>query len=149
MKAVLVRLFAVGQNSQSVDLALLLLRIMVTTSLIYHHGIAKILDWNLLTTHPLDPIGIGVVPSLIYAGFCDLLCAFLVLVGFATRISSFFCITTLATVAFLMDHALTTPYFPIPHTGHGEISWVYMAAFVVTIIAGPGRYSVDAKLRLS
>jgi len=148
MKVALARLFVVGQNSRSVDIALLLLRVMVMSSLIYHHGSDKIPDWNLLTSRlvPLDPIGIGVVPSLIFATFADLVCASFVLFGFATRIASFFCIICLFAVTFIMSHALTTPFWPVPHTGHAEVAWVYMAVCIVTLIAGPGRYSLDAKL---
>jgi putative oxidoreductase len=151
MKVSLARLFAVGQNSRSVDVVLLLLRIMVMSSLIYHHGSDKIPDWNLLVSRkvPLDPIGIGVVPSLIFATFSDLICASLVLIGFATRIASFFCFVTVFAVAFLLDHALTTPYWPVPHMGHAEVCWLYMAVTLAMIIVGPGRYSLDAKLKLS
>lgn len=149
MKVTLASLFSVGQNSKSVDLSLLLLRLMMMPCLIYHHGIDKITDWNLLTTNPLmrmDPFGIGVVASMLIAGFADLFCAFLVLIGFATRIASFICIGVLGTVVFILAHALTSPLFPMVHGGHGELSWVYMAGFVVIIIVGPGRYSLDSKL---
>jgi putative oxidoreductase len=147
MKIALARTFAVTQNSRSTDIALLLLRIMVTTSLFYHHGMDKIPDWELLKTRPyLNPIGIGVVPSLVFALITDTICAFLVLVGFGTRIASFFCLLTLGTVLFLIDHVLTTPYWPVPHGGHGEMLWVYTAAFLVFLIAGSGRYSLESRL---
>lgn len=147
MKAALARLFAVTENSRATDVALLLLRIMVATSLIYHHGSDKIPDWDILTKRPyLDPIGIGIVPSLIFALFTDAICAALVLVGFGTRIASFFCLLTLGTVFFIIDHALIPPYWPVPHGGHAEMLWVYMAAFLVFLIAGGGRYSLEAKL---
>lgn len=148
MKAALARLFAVGKNSRSVNIALLLLRIMVATNLIYHHGVDKITDWNMLITRPLDPIHIGVVPSLLFAGFADIVCASCVLFGFATRIASFFNLVVLSTVFFIMYHALTTPYWPVPHTYRAELVWQYMAAMVAIIIAGPGRYSIDGKLAL-
>ena len=147
MRDAIARLFAVGHNSRAVDVGLLSLRIMVTTSLIYHHGLSKVFEWQLLTTHPTnDPIGIGIVPSLIFAGFTDLFCAVLVLFGFATRIASFFCAITLATVCFIIDRALMPPFWPAPHSGRGELTWIYMAIFITLMFAGPGLYSLDSKL---
>jgi putative oxidoreductase len=130
------------------DFALLLLRVMVMSSLIYHHGSDKIPDWNLLTHRqvPLDPIGIGVVPSLVFATFADLVCGSLILVGLATRIASFFSAVCVFAVVFFINHALTTPYWPVPHEGHAEVAWVYMAVCLFLMIAGPGDYSLDAKL---
>ena len=138
----------VGQNSTALDVGLLLLRIMVMSSLIYHHGSDKIPDWNLLTHRqiPLDPIGIGVVPSLVFATFADLGCGTLILLGLFTRIASFFSAICVFAVVFFIDHALTTPYWPVPHTGHAEVAWLYMAVCLFTMIAGPGKFSLDAKL---
>jgi putative oxidoreductase len=147
MKTFFARLFTVEPTSRSVDIALLLLRVMVMSSLIYHHGSDKIPDWDLLTHRkvPLDPIGIGVVPSLVFATFADLICGTLILVGLATRIASLFSAICVFAVVFFINHALTTPYWPVPHEGHAELAWVYMAVCLFTMIAGPGRYSLDAK----
>lgn len=149
MKVLLARLFAVAQNSRSVDLALLMLRIMVISSLVYHHGADKIPGWHYLITRkvPLDPIGIGVVPSVVFATFADLVCGLALLFGFATRIASFFCVICLFAVVFLIDYALTTPFWPVPYTGHAEVAWVYMAVCLFFLIVGPGRYSLDSKLK--
>ena len=151
MKTKLARLFSAGENSRPVDIAILVLRIMVMSSLIYHHVSDKIPDWQLLTHRqvPLDPIGIGVVPSLVFATFADLGCASLILIGLATRIASFFSAVCVFAVVFFIDHALTTPaYWPVPHTGHAEVAWIYLAVCLFTMIAGPGRYSLDSKLHL-
>jgi uncharacterized membrane protein YphA (DoxX/SURF4 family) len=147
MKTFFARLFTVERTSRSMDFAILLLRVMVISSLVYHHGSDKIPDWDLLTHRkvPLDPIGIGVVPSLVFATFSDLICGSLVILGAATRIASLFCAITVFTVAFFIDHALTTPYWPVPHGNHAEMCWIYTAVCLFLMIAGPGRYSIDAK----
>lgn len=148
MKAALARTFAVSKNAKSTDVALLVLRIMVGTSLFYHHGIDKIPEWDRLITRPhLDPMGIGVVPSLVFALFTDSVCQVLVLVGFGTRIAAFFSLITLGVVLFMIDRVLMTPFWPIPHGSHGELVWVYAAAYMALLIAGAGRFSLEARLK--
>jgi putative oxidoreductase len=148
MKAPTERLLSIGQTSMSTDIALLMLRIMVTSSLIYHYSADKIPDWNMLTHKdpPLGPIGIGAVPSLALAAFTDLFCSSLVLIGLVTRTASLLCALCLFGAVFFISHALTTPYWPFPHEGHGELGWLYLAVCLFIMIVGPGRHSLDSKL---
>jgi putative oxidoreductase len=145
MKKTIARLLVVDQNSRSTDIALLLVRIMVGVSLIYHHGAEKFYNWNTLVGFHLDPIGIGVGPSVAYAGFADGICALAVVFGLWTRVASFFTLICLGTVFFIMEHALSAPLLQPGHGGHGELVWLYMAGFVVTLVGGPGRFSLDNK----
>ena len=147
MKMLLARLFSVGQNSRTVDGTLLLLRLMVMSSLIYHHGTDKIPDWNMLTHKPeLNVLGIGAVASVFFATFADLVCASLVLIGLATRIASFFCAVCVFAVVFIINQSLNPPYWPLQHHDHAELGWLYLAVSLSIMILGPGRYSLDQLL---
>lgn len=148
MKMLIARLFSVGQNSRIVDSTLLLLRIMVMSSLIYHHGTDKIPDWNMLTHKPeLNVLGLGGVASVFFATFSDLVCASLVLIGLATRIASFFCAICVFAVVFIINQSLSPPYWPLQHHDHAELGWLYLAVSLSLMILGPGRYSLDEVLQ--
>lgn len=165
-----VRLWHVDENSKATDIGLLVLRIAVCVCLIYHHGAEKFYDFDNLAHRPwLDPIGIGVVPSMIFAGFTDGICALLVLGGLFSRFASFFTLVTLNTVWWLMDNGLQRLLgLPLPPPAPRPMPMVqagaehvvrvvhsmpnvmnvpmYILGFLVIFIAGPGRYSFDKML---
>jgi len=119
-KKTLVRLWAVDENSKSTDVALLIIRIMVCACLFYHHGAEKFYDFHRLASRPyLDPVGIGVVPSIIFAGFSDGVCSILVLLGLFSRFAAFFLLICLNTVWWVMNYGLLRLFGqPVPDT-HG------------------------------
>ena len=85
------RLYHVDENTKATDIGLLIIRVMVGACLIYHHGAEKFYSFHELLTHPvMDPIGLGVVPSTIIAGFADGVCSLLVLLGLFSRYASIF-----------------------------------------------------------
>lgn len=69
--------------------------------------------------------------------------AALIVIGLATRLSSIAVSFTLLT-AFVVAHgaALKGP-------GNGELPFVFLAGFLALVLAGPGRYSLDAQLGAS
>lgn len=177
------RLYHVDENSKSTDIGLLLLRVTVAACLFYHHGGEKFYDFHTLASRPnLNPIGIGVVPSVVWAGFTDGICSLLVLVGLFSRYASILLLVTLNTVWWLMNNGLKRLLWmnvPAPAGRPGQIAQagvhgaaqnlsqmaglrppmavhtlpnylnvvMYMLAFLVILIAGPGRYSLDKKLQ--
>jgi putative oxidoreductase len=110
------RLYHVDENSKATDIGLLILRVMVAACLFYHHGGEKFWDFHTLASRPnLNPIGIGVVPSVIYAGFSDGVCSLLVLFGLFSRYAAFFILVCLNTVWWLMNNGLKRLFgLPIP-----------------------------------
>lgn len=101
------RLYHVDANSMATDIGLLILRVLIGACLIYHHGAEKFYSFHELLTHPvMDPIGIGVVPSTIFAGFADGVCSLLVLLGLFSRYAAFFSLICLNTVWWIIDHGM-------------------------------------------
>jgi putative oxidoreductase len=154
------RLFHVDENSKATDIGLLIIRVTVGACIFFHHGQEKFTHYHVLLTHPLDPIGIGVVPSVIFAGFSDGICSLLVLLGLFSRYTAFVNLVCLDAVWWLMDHGLQHllnlpiaqgarsarslhPLHSIPN--YMNVS-MYILAFLVIFIAGPGRYSLDKLL---
>lgn len=126
----------------STDCALLLLRLAFGLQMAFAHGWGKLTGYrNLLDTMWQDPIGVGKEFSLILAIFGELVCAILVAIGLLTRLAAVSCIVTMV-VAFGIVHK-----WKLVGEGNGELAFLYLAAFLAIFLAGPGKYSVDAKLR--
>jgi putative oxidoreductase len=82
-----------------------------------------------------DPFGIGSQLSVILAIFAELLCGVLIAVGFATRFTVIPLIITMATAFFIIHGG--------DAFGDKEMSFIYLAMYLVIFIIGPGKYSVD------
>lgn len=122
------------------DLALLLLRVWFGLSLAGLHGFMKI-GW--LSADPVqfaDPFGLGPTVSLALAAGAEVVGALLVVIGLATRWAALAVMVTMAT-AFLSAHGAK-----LQGEGNGELPFLFFAAFLVIFLAGPGRFSADAKL---
>lgn len=126
--------------SKSTDLALLLLRVIFGSFMIYVHGWGKLL--RLFGDDPIkfaDPFGLGPTPSLALAVFAEVLCAFLIIIGAFTRLATIPLIITMLVAAFIANAG--SPF------SDKESALVYLCAFAAIGIAGAGWYSVDAQWR--
>ena len=118
------------------DFALAILRIGFSAAMLTH-GIPKI---SMLLDNPSgfsDPIGIGATATLILAIVGEVVGPLLVLIGFKTRIAAIPVIATMAAATFIV-HA-NDPF------GIKEKAILFLIAFIVIALAGPGKYSVDGK----
>jgi putative oxidoreductase len=122
------------------DVALLVLRVWLGFGVFLKHGIEKITGFSKMAEHFPDPIGIGSTASLSFALVSDAICSILVIIGLATRLSaSFIIINLLAAFGLLFKFSLEKP--------HSELAYVYLGGFIVILLAGAGKYSVDSKLK--
>lgn len=122
------------------DIALLLLRLVFGGLMIANHGWPKLL--RLTREEPVqfaDPLGIGVVPSLVLATGAELLCALLLMLGFFTRVSLVPLMFTMIIAAFVVNAG--EPF------GKIEMALLYLFAYLALFISGPGWYSIDARWR--
>ncbi len=118
------------------DFALAILRVGFS-GMMLTHGIPKI---SMLLENPSgfsDPIGIGATATLILAIVGEVVGPLLVLIGFKTRIAAIPVIATMAAATFIV-HA-NDPF------GIKEKAILFLIAFIVIALAGPGKYSVDGK----
>ena len=84
----------------------------------------------------MNPIGIGVVPSTIFAGFADGVCALMVLLGLFSRYAAFFALICLNTVWWLINNGLKRLlWLPIPAAGARGVAG---AGRMGQIAGGPG-----------
>lgn len=116
--------------------ALLLLRIG-TGAMMLTHGIPKL--QRLVGNGPIefmDFLGLGPVVGLSLAVFAEVVCATLVIIGFKTRLAVIPLIITMCTAAFVAHGA--DPF------GRKELPLLYAIAFLVILVLGPGKFSIDS-----
>lgn len=120
-----------------VDLSLLLIRIIAGGFMLTHGypKMIKLLDGNFQFA---DPLGLGVELSLILAVFAEIVCAFFILLGILPRLSAIPLIVTMLVAAF------------IAHAGDPfkskEASLMYLLLYVIVLILGAGKYSIQGLL---
>lgn len=118
-----------------VKLSAMILRIFAAGFMIYGHGFSKVMNVINGNFQFGDPIGLGPELSLILSAFAEGICAFLILIGFWTRLASLFLIVNMS-VAVLFAHA-GDPF------GRKETALMYLVIWVVIFLLGPGKYSID------
>jgi len=131
------KLFAPAKNSDSANFALLVLRFWVGFEMLLIHGLDKFQNFNQVAPNFPDPFGIGHTASLALSVFAEFFASMLVILGLVTRWSALVLIINM-TVAFIGVHkgALSGQH-------GGELAFVYLMAYVVLLLAGPGRFSAD------
>ncbi len=126
------------------DSGLLALRLVAVTSLLMKHGLEKTVGFSqmygMALKFHMDPIGIGVLPTLLYAAFADGICTVLMIRGVATRWAALFSFINIA-VAWAFVHHFA--FFGQPQGDHGELIVLYLAIMVTLFLAGAGKYSID------
>jgi len=90
-----------------------------------------------------DPLGIGNFYSLLVAVLAETLFAALVTAGFLTRASLIPLIFTMGVAAFII-HGGDPVFGPGPAK---EMALLYLSAYVVLLVGGPGKFSVDHVLK--
>jgi len=117
------------------DLGLLILRLSAG-GLMLSHGIPKLV--KLFDGNPIafgDPIGFGPEVSLALAVFSEVLCALLIIFGWATRLATIPLIVTMF-IAYFIVHG--------PDSFQSkELSLFYLLVYLVVLLTGAGKYSID------
>ena len=120
------------------NIALLILRVVFSASMLYGHGLSKL---NKLIEGDLsfaNPIYIGEAPTLILAVLSEFLAPIFIIVGYKTKFFSFFVAATMFVAAFIV------------HWGDSfariEKALLFLTVFILLMITGPGKYSIDKKL---
>ena len=119
------------------NIALLLLRVVFAGSMLYGHGLSKfyrLIEGNLSFA---NPIGIGEAPTLVLAVFSEFLAPLFILIGYKTKIFSFFPAATMFVAAFIVH--LSDPF------ARKEKAILFLIGFIVIMMMGPGKYSIDRK----
>jgi putative oxidoreductase len=131
------RIFNTNLNQNVLNFALLFLRISIG-SLILIHGLPKL--HMLFAGGPIkfaDPLGVGMIPSLIFTVFAEVFCSILVILGFGTRLAVLPLMVTTLVAIFII------------HVPEGIQNEALPAHYVLVylfclLLSGSGKFSVDA-----
>ena len=121
------------------DLALLIIR-LGAGGMMLTHGIPKI--GRFFGEGPVkfaDPFGFGPEISLGMAIFAEVICTFLVMIGFKTRLATIPIILTMLTAAFYAHW--NDPF------GKKELPLLYICVFLGVLAFGAGKYAIDNVLK--
>lgn len=122
---------------QSTNLGLLILR-LAAGSMMLVHGYPKLMKFFAAGSIQFaDPIGIGVVASLVLAVFAEFFCSIFIIIGFKTKIASIFLAMTMFVAGFVVHAA--------DDFGVKEKALLYLAMYITLIFTGAGRFSLDRK----
>jgi putative oxidoreductase len=124
------------------DFGLLSLRVILYLPLFIKHGTEKLFTFGQMSQHFPDPLGIGVIPSLLFAALADGICTLLLILGLFTRWASFILFVNVF-VAWAFVH-----HFQLFGKGadHGELIVLYLGGCVALFFCGAGKYSLDRLL---
>lgn len=131
------KIFAPANNSFSANFALFVLRAWIGLEMLLLHGADKLMHFDRYAAHFLDQFGIGSRASLGLSVFAEFFASLLLVLGLVTRWSALVLMINM-TVAFIGVHKLA-----LKGPGSGELAFVYLMAYTVIFLAGPGGFSLD------
>jgi len=131
-----------GAEKAGLDLGLLIGRVLFGGMMLLSHGYPKMAKFDMISDKFPDPLGVGSAMSLGLAIFAEFFCSILVILGIGTRLAAAQLIVTMSVAAFLIHGG--DPFFAAPGERSKEFALVYLTAFLLIFLAGPGRYSVDS-----
>ncbi|MBI4819946.1 MAG: DoxX family protein [Deltaproteobacteria bacterium] len=126
-------------NTRPTDLALLFIRLCVGGIMLTQHGWGKLTRYSEKSSTFPDPLGVGPELSMALAVFAEVACSALLILGLLSRFAAFQLLFTMM-VAAIIVHA-DDPF------NKKELALLYGLHFFVLLLAGPGRFSVDGRLK--
>lgn len=138
MNAFLYFLFPAQTTSKGMSATLLMARI-IFGGLFLSHGIGKLMYYETLATNFPDPLEIGSSISLLCAIFVEVVCSLCIIAGLFYRLMLLPMIFIML-VAIFAIHSNDT-------FAEKELAIIYLAIFWFMLLAGAGRFSVDAIIR--
>jgi putative oxidoreductase len=128
----------------NVDAGLLLLRIGTGLILFLRHGWEKVSRMTLVNPKMPSMYGLGHNTSWVLALLSDGVLSLVLIFGLGTRWIALFQFCSIFTAWAFVHHFIFLGRDP--SADHGELICLYLSSLLALIVAGAGRYSVDAAL---
>ncbi len=134
------KLLSTNYSAGSFNLGMLLLRLCVGI-LMMHHGYGKLISFNQMKDHFPGFLGLSSSVSLALDVFAEFFCALFLVLGLFTRLATIPLIIAMG-YAFFKIHNMQS--FMEGHEWNGEPALLYLIIFIVLLLVGPGKASVDS-----
>jgi len=128
------KLFSTSYSAGSFNVAMLLLRLAVG-GLMIHHGYDKLIHFSTYQGQFIDFMGLGQKISLSLCVFAEFFCSAFIILGLFTRLAAIPLIINMCVIIFKV---LEADVF-----GKAESAVLYLAGFIVLLLVGAGKASVD------
>jgi putative oxidoreductase len=122
----------------SQDAGLLVLRLWFGLSMLLLHGWGKLTGFSDMAAKFPGFFGLGPHVELGLVTFAETVCALLLALGLFTRLSAFILVINFSVAFFVAHHGILTG------EKSGEMAFVYLAGYVILLIAGGGRFALDS-----
>ncbi|WDE95925.1 DoxX family protein [Lentisphaera profundi] len=131
----------------SVDMALLLARLAFGGSMLMAHGWPKLQNFTLVSEKFPSLFGLSSSTCLGLAVFAEFFCSILLILGLTSRFALSQLIATMAVGVYFHTTVLKQQLFDAPGKPSGELPFIYLMIFIILMILGSGRVSLDAVIK--
>jgi len=128
------KLISTNYSPAIFNMAIFLLR-LVFGVLIMKHGYDKLVHFSEIKVTFLNFLSLGKTTSLLMTVFAEFFCGLFILLGLFTRLASIPLIICMAVALFKVHNG--------DIFGDGASATLYLGAFLVLLMIGPGKVSVD------
>jgi putative oxidoreductase len=131
------KLLSTKYSAGAFSTAMLLLRLGAGI-LMMGHGYGKLIHFGTMRSSFINFLGMGSSLSLCLDIFAEFFCSLFIILGLFTRFAAIPLIVAMSVALFKAHNAEIF--------GKGELSALYLTAYIVIVLVGPGRVSVDAMI---
>jgi putative oxidoreductase len=131
------KLFSANHSQGAFNFALLFMRIIFGI-LLMNHGYGKLAHFSDTAQHMPSLFGMGSTFTTALVVFAEFFCALFVILGLFTRLA---CIPVIIAMGYALIQVHKWDVFDV-----GEMAALFLGAFLVILIIGPGRVSVDGMI---
>lgn len=131
------KLFSASYSAGAFNTAILLMRIIFGI-LLMHHGYGKLIHFNETAQHMPSLFGMSGTMTTALVVFAEFFCSLFVILGLFTRLA---CIPVIIAMSYALIDSNHSDIF-----GQGEMATLFLGAFFVLLIIGPGKISVDGMI---
>jgi putative oxidoreductase len=132
------KLLSIHYSDTAFNISFFLLRVILGISLCVNYGYDKLIHFADYKDKFVNLFGIGSTATLALVVFAEFFCSVFAAIGLFTRFTVLPVVITLGYAFFKSNNA--------DLFGDGKIASLYLTGFIVLLLCGPGKYSVDGMI---